>query len=120
MKRILFLIALLCAWSGIASAQVSPMPWLKPTFLDNFGNPCAGCILHTYVAGTLVDQVTYIDALGLFPNSPAIVLDSAGRAFVFTGPNAYKFILFSATGSTLWTIDNITNTALSLLSSNNI
>jgi hypothetical protein len=100
-------------------AQVAPIPWLKPTWTNNSGQPCSGCLLNTYIAGTTTPQGTFSDALGLFPNSDPVVLDATGRAFVFLSANSYKFVMTTSGGIVLWTVDNITASNLSLLASNN-
>ena len=69
--------------------------------------PLAGGLLYTYAAGTLTPQATYTDAGGLSANTNPVVLDSAGRADVFLGTSAYRMILKSALGTTIWDEDNI-------------
>lgn len=99
--------------------QVSPIPFIKPTWTNNSGQPCSGCQLFTYQAGTTTPLVTYSDSAGTVPNSNPVLLDATGRADVFLGASAYKFVLQSASGITYWTEDNITSSSLSLLASNN-
>lgn len=118
MRKLLLLLALLFAPLA-ASAQVSPIPFLKSQWFNNSGQPCSGCLLNTYIAGTTTPQQTFSDALGSFPNANPVVLDATGRAFVFLSANSYKFVLTTAGGSTLWSVDNITASNLSLLASNN-
>ena len=69
--------------------------------------PLAGGLLYTYAAGTLTPQATYTDAGGLSANTNPVVLDSAGRADVFLGTSAYRMILKSAFGTTIWDEDNV-------------
>jgi hypothetical protein len=101
-------------------AQVSPIPFIKPTWTNQSGQPCSGCMLGTFQAGTSTPLVTYSDAAGTIPNSNPVILDAYGRANVFLGSSAYKFVLQSPGGVTYWTEDNITATSLSLLASNNV
>jgi hypothetical protein len=75
--------------------------------LDNDGEPLAGGLLYTYEAGTTTPKVTYTDEGGLTANSNPVVLDSAGRANVWLGDGAYKFVLKTSADVTLWTVDNI-------------
>ena len=111
---------LVLALSYPAGAQVSPYPFLEPQFLNNSGQPCSGCLLNTYQAGTTTPLVTYSDALGTTPNSDPVVLNAFGRAFIFLSSSAYKFTLTTSGGTLLWSVDNITSSNLSLLSSNNV
>lgn len=119
MRRILLTIAALCVLAGAASAQVSPVPFVKPQYFDSNGRPCAGCKLFSYIAGTATPQVTYLDPSGVFPNTNPVILDAAGRANIYLSANGYKLILQTAAGSTIWTVDNVVVSAIALLSSNN-
>jgi hypothetical protein len=65
-------------------------------------------------------QATYSDALGTMLNANPVVLNSSGRANVFVTSLAYKFVLTTANGVTVWTIDNVTSSALALLATNNV
>lgn len=116
-KFFIALLIVLCA--STAQAQVAPLPFLKPQWFNNSGQPCSGCLINTYVAGTTTPQGTFSDALGSFPNANPVVLDATGRAFVFLSANSYKFTMTTASGIVLWTVDNITASNLSLLASNN-
>jgi hypothetical protein len=107
-------------FASAAHAQVSPIPFIKPTWSNNSGQPCSGCQLFTYQAGTTTPLVTYSDSAGTIPNANPVILDATGRANVFLGSSAYKFVLESSGGITYWTEDNITATSLSLLASANV
>ena len=82
-------------------------------FFDNNGNPLAGGLLYTYLAGTTTSAVTYTNSTGTTANpSPpnAIVLDSAGRTpaqIWLTEGSSYKFVLQTSTGAPVRTDDNI-------------
>jgi len=79
-------------------------------FFDNNGVPLAGGLIYTYQAGSSTPLVTYQDNAGTIANANPIVLDSAGRV-----PNeiwllqgySYKFIIQSASGTSLITLDNL-------------
>lgn len=119
MRHILGLILLGLAFIGTTYGQVSPIPFLKPQWFTNTGAPCAGCFLGTFIAGTSTPLATYADALGVTVNPNPVPLDSTGRANVFLGSSAYKFVLTTPASVTIWTEDNITASNLSLLASNN-
>jgi hypothetical protein len=89
-------------------------PTGKWTGWDNDGNPAIGGLLYTYIAGTTTNLATYTDVALSVPNTNPVVLDSAGRASIYLTPlTAYKFVLKTALGVTLWTQDNITVAAVS-------
>ena len=74
---------------------LSPDPWL--TFIDANGAPYAGAQLFTYAAGTSTKLTTYTNVALTIANANPIILDSAGRATVYLGPAAYKFVLAPST-----------------------
>ena len=120
MRKLAIAVALLCALGGATSAQVSPIPFVKPTYLDNNGRPCSGCKLYSYIAGTSTPQATYSDPSGTFPNANPTILDAAGRANIYLSAFGYKLVLQSSAGSTIWTVDKVVVSAIALLSSNNV
>lgn len=71
------------------------------------GAVCNGCLLNAYIAGTTTRLDTYSDAALSTPNANPVVLDSAGRATVFLGDRAYKFVLTTSGGTEIWTRDNV-------------
>lgn len=89
------------------SNTFSLCPVLKPQYFDDDGNPLAGGMLFSYVAGTSIPFATYVDSTGDTPNTNPIVLDSAGRANVWLGAGSYKFILEDALGDVIFTVDNV-------------
>lgn len=103
-KRLLLAVALSCA---LASAQKQPLQQPHWSFVDASGNPCAGCKLYTYLAGTTTPTPTYTDAFGTFVNTNPIVLDVSGGANIWYGPASLKVILKDADGVTLWSADHI-------------
>jgi hypothetical protein len=79
-------------------------------FFDDNGVPLNGGLLYTYAAGTTTPLATYTSSNGVTANSNPIVLDSAGRVpyqVWLTVGSAYKFILKTSTGVTVWTEDNV-------------
>ena len=111
----LLMVALLLLWASSASAQTGQVIG-APKFVayDNNGDPCNGCKLFAYVAGTTTKQDTYTSSTLGTANANPVVLDSAGRWTIFLdGTKVYKFVLAPATdtdppGSPLWTVDNVT------------
>jgi len=90
------------------------------TFTDAAGLPCAGCKLYTYSAGTTTPLATYVDSAGVSQNPNPIILDASGgpqtpsgsTGGIWLGRNSYKFILKTATGTTIWTADNVNAASL--------
>ena len=119
----ILILSVFLAACSVLHAQVSPlgtpMPWIKPTFIDNNGRPAAGYCLYSYTAGTTNAIATYTTpAMGTSNNNPTS-LDSAGRASIYLDPaRAYKFVLGSKVSgacptnpSAVWTVDNVTDPA---------
>ena len=79
-------------------------------FFDNNGVPLAGGLIYTYQAGSSTPLATYQDNAGTIANANPLVLDSAGRVpneiWLLNG-YSYKFIIQSASGTTLITLDNL-------------
>lgn len=79
-------------------------------FFDNNGDPLSGGKLYTYAAGTTTPATTYTSSTAAVANANPIILDSAGRVadeiWLVFGDN-YKFVLTSATNTTIWTKDNV-------------
>lgn len=73
---------------------------------DDDGDPLTGGLLYTYIPGTTTDKATYSDAALTTANANPVVLDSRGEAIVYqSGPT--KFVLKTAAGATIWTMDQI-------------
>lgn len=118
--RIIFACALTCFAPFLAYGQTQVAPFLNSTIqlFDNNGNPCAGCLLSTFAAGTTTPLATYSESTGTTPNQNPVVLDSAGRATIYLTNASYKFVLKSALSATIWTQDQVTwNNLASTLSS---
>lgn len=110
MKRLIAIsTALACIFAGVAIfGQKTATPNPNIQYFNNSGNPCAGCKLYTYVAGGTTPQNTFTTAAGSSPNANPVILNSAGRANVWTTPGqSYRFDLYDPNGVLLWTVDNI-------------
>lgn len=107
-------IVLLLALASSAAAQTGQvMPPPKFEAYDANGDPCNGCKLFAYAAGTTTKQDTYTSSALSVANTNPVVLDSAGRATVFISPTlSYKFVLAPASdtdppAAPIWTVDNV-------------
>lgn len=79
---------------------------------DSSGDPLNSGLLYTYEAGTLTPLATYTtQSLGV-ANANPVVLDSAGRATVWLSDAAYRMILKTSAGVTIWDQDNVRNPAM--------
>lgn len=83
------------------------IPSLRFQPLDADGHPLTNGYLYSYVAGTSTPLSTYSDAGLTTANANPLQLDSSGRAVVFLGPYAYKFLVTDSTGATVFTQDNV-------------
>jgi len=114
LKRVITL-GLLLLLPVLLTGQGTLAPTPKFTGFDTNGNPVTGGKLCTYLAGTTTPVATYTDVGLTTPNANPIILDAAGRATIFLSPGtSYKFLLLTAgsdstcaTGTTVWTQDNI-------------
>jgi hypothetical protein len=80
---------------------------------DNSGAPLVGGQLFTYAAGTTTPIATYTDSTAGTPNTNPVILNARGEAQVWLLPNVgYKFVLQSASGNPIWTVDQIFNSQL--------
>ena len=109
-KRFLQTAVLFCA--SLPAQTVQPIVQPVATFVDGVGNPCALCSLYSYAAGTTTPLATFTDSTGGTQQSNPIVLNAAGgpppnTGIWLTSGTAYKFVLKSATGATIWTTDNV-------------
>lgn len=75
------------------------------------GVPIVGGQLFSYASGTTTPQATYTDATLGTPNTNPIVLNSRGEAQVWLGTLPYTFLLKDSLGSTIWSIDGISDPA---------
>lgn len=109
MKKTIFFAVVAVLLSLTAFPQGAPYPFVKPMILKTDRNPCAGCSLYAYAAGTTTPQATYSDSALTVANTNPIVLDSAGRASIWLSATSYKFVLKLTTGATVWTYDNVSD-----------
>lgn len=115
MKRLI--LAALFSLAAIAQnlPNATPMPSAVYQFTDQNGVPLAGGFLYTCAAGLSCPgnpQASYTDSTASVQNSNPIVLDSAGRAQIWLGPQAYRLVLEDANMVQQWTQDNVSDTAL--------
>ena len=87
---------------------------LSPIFndaqLDSSGDPASGFLLYTYAAGSSSEQTTYQDSDGDTAHANPIELNSRGEPpapIWLTAGQEYKFILKTAAGVTVRTVDNV-------------
>jgi hypothetical protein len=108
LKLILWLALLAAPVSAQTTGTIAPPPLHQ--FFDNSGDPCSGCKLYTYTAGTTTPASTYTDiALSIAHPNP-IVMDSAGRPIggnIYLGSGTFKFVMKTSADVTLWTSDNV-------------
>ena len=79
-------------------------------FFTNSGVPLSGGLLYTYAAGTTTPLATYQESSGSTVHTNPIILDSAGRVPTevwMTAGSAYKLVLKTSAGVSLWTMDNL-------------
>jgi len=89
---------------------LSPIAGAAAQFFDNNGIPLSGGLLYTYAAGTTTPAATWTTQSGSVQNANPIVLNAAGRPAQevwLAESSSYKFVLMSATGTQIWTYDNI-------------
>lgn len=116
MKRLLFILALVCGWAGIAQAQVpvSLAPSMHPQFLDSTGKVLSGGFVYTYQAGTTIRQDSYTDSSGTIINAWPIPLDATGspsnlstQTGIWLSNNTYKICAYSSAMIQAWCTDNV-------------
>jgi len=92
------------------TVNLSPVAGAGWQFFTDTGTVLSGGLLYTYAAGTTTPATTYQDSAGLVPSANPIVLDSAGRVsgeVWLTSGTAYKLVLKTSVGVTIWTMDNL-------------
>lgn len=96
------------------SVFLSPIGSDAP-YVDSSGNPLVGGTLSTFLAGSSTPATTYTTSAGSVANDLVMSLNSGGYPTTssvitqiwLTGGVTYKFVLKNASGTTLWTKDNI-------------
>jgi hypothetical protein len=83
------------------------LPMVKARFFDSNGDPLAGGLVYTYVAGTSTPLATYSDQ-EITANANPVVLDANGEAdIILAAANTYKIVLQNSVGAVQWTVDNV-------------
>lgn len=95
------LITLFFTVSAFAGVQ-----FIYPKFqaFDNNGDPLSGGKLYTFAANSSTAKSVYHDKALTTPWTPYVLLDSRGEAVVY-GTGSYKFVLYKADGTLIWTFD---------------
>lgn len=92
-----------------ATGFLSPQQQL----FDQNGDPLAGGLIYTYIAGTDTPLDTWQDSDLSIANTNPIICDSAGRYVIFVSPTpALKVIVTDAAGVTITTQDTISPAAV--------
>jgi len=89
---------------------LSPIGGVAGQFFDNNGNPLAGGLLYSYLAGTTTQAPTFTSSSGNIQQSNPIVLDASGRVpgeIWLSGGVSYKFVLQTSAGVQIGSWDNI-------------
>lgn len=118
MKRLFFIIALVCSWAGSAHAQVpvAPLQLVRQQFLSATGIPLAGGCLTFNATGTSTPQAIYTDSSGQFQAPNPYQLDSAGESNIWLSNTGYDLTAYAGVpntpcstslGSQLWQQKNI-------------
>lgn len=110
----LLALLLLLLWPVPAGTQGTVIPDPSPQFFDSNGDPCNGCLLNAYQAGTTTRQNVYSDSALTVAHTNPVVLNSAGRppsnGQIFLSATTYRFVLTNSTGgTTYWDADNVTS-----------
>lgn len=90
--------------------NLAPVAGAGWQFFTDAGANLSGGLLYTYAAGTTTPLATYQDSAGTILNANPVVLDAAGRVASqvwLTAGSAYKFVLKTSAGTTIWTQDNL-------------
>jgi len=107
MKKLL-LAFILAAAAAFGQTTAQPLQGVPQQWFDNNGDPCNGCLLYSYTAGTTTPLDTWTTSAGSVANANPVVLDSTGRASVWIKNLSYKFVLKNSTGATTYaTYDNV-------------
>lgn len=92
------------------AVNLAPVAGAGWQFFTDSGTVLTGGLLYIYSAGTTTPVTTYSDSAGTVPNANPVVLDAAGRVsgeVWVTAGAAYKFVLKTSAGVTIWTMDNL-------------
>lgn len=105
----LFIFATCLMSVGLAVGQnAGPIPFVKSFWTDNNGQPLAGGLVFSYLAGSSTPTSTFTDSTMSTANPNPVVLDSAGRANIWLNPAvSYKIVLQNSLGVTQWSVDGV-------------
>jgi len=89
----------------------APLTKIPQQFFNNLGNPLVGGTISAFLAGTSTPTNMFSDNAGTVAGT-TVILDSRGEPTTFkliwvSTTVIYKFVLKDSTGTTIWTIDNI-------------
>lgn len=85
---------------------MSVVEFLLAGFTDTSGEPLSLGKVHTYEAGTTTPKDVYLDSTGATPAGNPVTLDAYGRTQIYAD-GSYKFVVKTAAGATLYTLDNL-------------
>lgn len=106
--KVLFVSLLFTTFLLQGAVKIAPDSRLQ--YMDSNGDPCSGCLLYTYVAGSTTNQSTFTDSTGGVANSNPITLNGSGytpNGLWLTEGQSYKFVLKTAADVTVWSEDNV-------------
>lgn len=77
--------------------------------VDANGEPYSGGKIYTYTAGSDTPKTTYTSSAGSVAQANPIILNSRGMPAspIWLATGAYKLVLQTSAGVTVWTLDNI-------------
>lgn len=118
MKR---LTALLCFWFLLTGAISFASGIQVDALISGLRNPLTDSFLdsglvYTYSAGTTASKSLYMDAAMTTASTNPVVLNAYGQALRFA-KGKYKFVIKTAGGTTLWTLDNLEYDSVATLAS---
>ena len=109
---IIVAILFLCALPVKAQVPVSLMPIPRQQFLSASGQPLAGGLVYTYVAGTSTPAPTYLDYTGTSLNTNPITLDAGGFAAIWIPSAPIDVAVFNSSGTQQYKVLNVTALAI--------
>lgn len=90
----------------MAIGTLAPAPLI--TILDENGDPVAGALITTTLAGTSTPVSVYHDVTLLSAWTNPVICSEAGRATIYLTPGtSYKFAVTTSDLDPVWTVDNI-------------
>lgn len=89
------------------TVAVTPIPFVKPQFFDQNGNPLSGGLIYTYDSGTNTPKATYTDYTGNVLNPNPVQLDAGGFAEIWLAAGDYKIAAEDSSHVPQWTVDGV-------------